>query len=212
MIEIRNMSGDVIHRYDGANLRGAFLSGANLRGAFLSGAFLSGAVLSGAVLSGANLSGANLSGADLRGANLSGAFLRGANLRGADLSGANLRGANLRGAEHDKDTSWPRFQIPQSGTLEVWKKLDGGRIAKLRIGARTARTASLVGRKCRAASVTVLAIYEGKKRVRFAASMRDATHYRVGAVVRPDKYDPDPLVECTHGIHFFLTREEVEEY
>ena len=36
--------------------------------------------------------------------------------------------------------------------------------------------------------------------------------YRVGAEVRPDSYDDDPRVECTNGIHFFLTRAETEEY
>jgi len=38
------------------------------------------------------------------------------------------------------------------------------------------------------------------------------TEYAPGIVVRPDKWDPDPRVECTHGIHFFLTRQEAEEY
>lgn len=36
--------------------------------------------------------------------------------------------------------------------------------------------------------------------------------YRAGEVVRSDKYDDDPRVECTHGIHFFLTKEEAEAW
>jgi len=36
--------------------------------------------------------------------------------------------------------------------------------------------------------------------------------YRVGELVYPDSYDPDIRVECTHGIHFFLTREEAESW
>ena len=39
-----------------------------------------------------------------------------------------------------------------------------------------------------------------------------ATVYRVGETVRPDSYDDNPLVECTHGIHWFATRAEAEEY
>lgn len=35
------------------------------------------------------------------------------------------------------------------------------------------------------------------------------THWHEG---RPDKFDPDVRVECSHGIHFFLTREEAETY
>lgn len=38
------------------------------------------------------------------------------------------------------------------------------------------------------------------------------TTFNAGKIVRPDKYDSDPRVECTHGIHFFLTREEAEAY
>ena len=37
-----------------------------------------------------------------------------------------------------------------------------------------------------------------------------ATVYRVGETVRPDSYDDNPLVECTHGIHWFATRAEAE--
>ena len=36
--------------------------------------------------------------------------------------------------------------------------------------------------------------------------------YRKGEIVRPDKYNPDPCLECTHGIHFMLTKEEAEAY
>jgi hypothetical protein len=38
------------------------------------------------------------------------------------------------------------------------------------------------------------------------------TIYKAGVVVHPDKYDDDIRVECTHGIHFFITRKEAEEY
>jgi|SRR5580658_1247363 hypothetical protein len=137
--------------------------------------------------------GANLFGADLRSANLSGA-----NLRGADLCNANLRSANL-----------PAFQIPQEGTLIVWKKLSGTILAKLSIPAKAKRTASLVGRKCRAERAKVLAIIGAN----IGVSQHDiSVVYKVGRIVRPDKYDPDFRVECSHGIHFFLTREEAEVY
>lgn len=126
------------------------------------------------------------------------------NLCGADLSGAGLSRANLSGANLD-EAKLPRFQIPQEGELIVYKKLWGGNIAKLRVPPSARRTATPVGRKCRAEFVEVL---EGE-----GISRHDGkTVYRPGAVVRPDKYDDDIRVECTHGIHFFLTREEAEEY
>jgi hypothetical protein len=40
----------------------------------------------------------------------------------------------------------------------------------------------------------------------------DGTHYVVGETVVADKYDPNPRVECSGGIHFFMTRAEAEAY
>lgn len=140
-------------------------------------------------------------------ADLNGANLRGANLTSADLSGADLRGANLRSAK------LPAFQIPQDGSLTVWKKLKQGRLAKLYIPAKAKRTASLVGRKCRTEYVKVLQVYDsdGKPTLKGSPSRGDGT-YLSGSYFYPDKYDDDIRVECTNGVHFFLTREEAEEY
>ena len=85
----------------------------------------------------------------------------------------------------------------------------GGIIATVEVPAEARRTSSLVGRKCRAEFVRVIALSEGTE----ARSRHDfETIYRVGEVVRPDSYDPDIRVECTHGIHFFITRREAVEY
>jgi len=212
----------------GANLRGADLSGANLRGACLSGADLRevnfrgadlrevnfrGADLCRANLRGADLSEANLreaclswaclSGADLREANFRGADLRGAYLSWADLRGANLRGADLREA-YLEGAKFPAFQIPQEGELIVWKKTDAG-VCKLRIPPNAKRTASIIGRKCRAEFVEVL-----EAPAKAISSYDGKTLYEVGKTIYPDEYNDDPRVECTHGIHFFLTKEEAE--
>jgi hypothetical protein len=161
-----------------------------------------GADLRGADLSGADLRDADLSGADLRGAYLSDAYLSGADLRDAYLRGAYLRGANLSDA---KDIKLPHFQLPQEGELIVWKKLKGGVLCKLRIPPEAKRTASVVGRKCRAEFAEVL---EGEG----VAAHDGKTRYAPGEIVRPDSYDDSPLVECANGIHFWLTREEAEEW
>jgi hypothetical protein len=188
----------------GANLSGADLSGANLIGADLIGANLIGADLSRANLSGANLSGADLSRANLSGADLSRAYLSEANLSGANLIGADLSRAYLRGAKTDDKTQWPHFQLPQ-GELMAWKKV-AGKIVQLRIPAEAKRTASLVSRKCRAEYAIVVSIEGGEP-----VSTRGLL-YREGVGVRPDSYDDDPKAECTHGIHFFATRAEAEDY
>jgi len=189
---------------DGANLRGAGLSEANLSRANLSWADLSSANLSEANLSWANLSRADLSEANLSRANLSWADLSradlsGANLRGADLSGADLSEANLIGA------TLPAYQIP-AGDLVAWKKADG-RIVELLIPSRAKRTACLVSRKCRAEFAFVRAI-EGAAQV----ESEQGCIYRIGEEVWPDRYCDDPRVGCSHGIHFFVTRQEAEEW
>ena len=181
----------------GANLRSANLRSANLSDADLSDADLSGADLRSADLRSANLSGANLSGADLRSADLSGADLSGANLRSANLSGADLRSADLL-----KILSM-RTILPD-GDLIAWKKLRDGVICKLRIPAKAKRIGGLVGRKCRAEYAIVL----GPSGV----SSRNSMKYIKGKRVKPDRFDPNPLVECSHGIHFFITKEEAEAY
>ncbi len=141
--------------------------------------------------------------ANLRGANLRGADLCGADLCDADLSGANLRGANLRGADLS-GANLTHFQIcPEEGSFIAWKKLLDGVVCKLEIPAEAKRTSSLVGRKCRAEFARVL---EGE-----GISYYGGT-YTVGEIVRPDSYDDDIRIECSHGIHFFITRKEAEEY
>ena len=88
----------------------------------------------------------------------------------------------------------------------VWKAVKGG-VCKLRVPPEAKRTATPIGRKCRAEWVEVLeAPTDGR-------GLHDSSVvYRTGQIVRPDKYDPDPRMECTHGIHFFLTREEASAY
>jgi hypothetical protein len=205
---------DIKHRITGAVLfsgnyqtiadavKAAVAAKANLRGADLSRADLRGANLSGADLSGANLRGANLRGADLSGANLRGANLCEANLRGADLSeanlrGANLRGANLSGADLTDGIGLSQFVVAApEGALIGWKKLSDGTIAKVGIPEGAQRVNMYGSRKCRAEFVEVLA-GEG------VSAHDGTTFYAPGWIVRPDFFDPDPRVECSHGIHFF---------
>ena len=151
----------------------------------------------------ANLADANLVGANLADANLVGANLARANLAGAYLADAYLADAYLARA---KNIKLPAFQIPQEGELIVYKKLHNGAVCKLRIPPESRRTASVVGRKCRAEFAEVI---EGEGK----SWRTDGDHvidYAPGTVVNADKYDDNPLVECAGGIHFFLTREEAE--
>lgn len=118
------------------------------------------------------------------------------NLRDADLSGADLRCA--RGLE--------QFVIAAEGALVGYKYTHAG-IVTLEIPRSAARVNAYGSRKCRAEYAVVVQAPPG------AVSCHDGqTAYVVGETVRPDSYDPDPRVECSHGIHFFLTKAEAEAY
>ena len=125
-----------------------------------------------------------------------------ANLSGADLSGAKLSGANLSGSDLKKLLS-VRTILPE-GDIIGWKKLQGGTICKLQIPAKAKRVGGLIGRKCRAEYAIVL---EGEGK-----GLHNGHTYKVGDTVKPDKYDPSPMVECSNGIHFFITKQEAEDY
>jgi hypothetical protein len=153
----------------------------------------------------ANLTGANLAGADLTGANLTGANLTRANLAGADLTGANLTDANLTDANLTDAVLPPHQLCPEEGEFIAWKKLGNDTIAKLLIPADAKRVCSLIGRKCRASKVVVI---EGNG----VSSHDNKTVYATGKTVTPDKFDDDIRVECSHGIHFFITRAEAVNY
>jgi hypothetical protein len=75
------------------------------------------------------------------------------------------------------------------------------------------RVAPLVGRKCRASKAKVIALSMGESAESWhRAPGRPVVTYRVGEVVEADKYDPSPFIECSGGIHFFISRREAEQY
>jgi hypothetical protein len=103
--------------------------------------------------------------------------------------------------------------IPEKGSFIGWKKLCNGLIAELEIPAKAKRTCNFSSRKCRAEYAKVIAIYNGKKKVKTGISKNNNSFiYTVGKIVRPDKYDHSPLIECSNGIHFFITKQEAINY
>lgn len=229
-----------LHRADlyranlcGANLIDADLSEANLREAILCKADLdctdlSGANLRSAILSGANLNGVNFQKADLVNvdfhstnlvfAQFNEADLRGADLRGLDLSCADLRGANLYGADLRGAKNVPflpqTIVCPEEGSFIGFKKVNGC-LVKLEIP-EDAKRSSATTRKCRCEFAKVLSITDISRPSRKLTEISNyayyPTTYRVGEIVYPDSFDEDRWNECSHGIHFFVTRQEAVEY
>lgn len=195
----------------GANIRDADLFGANLRGARLRGANLRGARLRCANLKDADLRGADLKDADLSGANLNDADLRGADLKDAYLCGANLNDADLRGVT---DAPYIPLYCPSDGAFIGWKKVHNT-LVKLLIP-EDARRCSATTNKCRCDKAQVLdivSLYNGKhiKEVLNVAYIPTLL-YKVGEMVYPDSFDDDRWNECSHGIHFFINKQDAINY
>ena len=125
----------------------------------------------------------------------------------ADLSDANLSGADLRGADLSDAVS--KITIVTEGEIIGWKKCNNNVIVKLLIPAN-ARRSNATGRKCRAEFARVLDVIGAEEGI--TNSHGQETYYRAGETVKPDSWDENRFNECSHGIHFFITREEAEEY
>ena len=155
----------------------------------------------------ADLSAANLRYADLRYANL-----RYADLRDADLSAADLRGADLRDA---KNIPYIPLECPSDGAFIGWKKIDKILI-KLEIP-EDARRSSATTKKCRCDKAKVLGFYDslGVNELDITELVNDKYEkckYVKGEMVYPDSFDEDRWNECSHGIHFFVNKQDAINY
>ena len=195
-----------------ANLSNANLSGADLRWAKIFRADLRNANLRRADLDGADLRWADLSGADLTGANLSGADLSYADLSGAKLDGTNITNANLKSTKNVPD-GLP-MACPCEGSFIAWKKVDSRYLIKLEIP-EDAKRCSATSEKCRCDKAKVLEIIDlktGEKIGKVVNTNYAPCTYTVGEMVYPDWFDENRWNECSHGIHFFVDRDDALQY
>ena len=216
-----------------ANLRGANLFGARLKGANLTNANLREANLGCSYLEGANLADINLKHADLRIANLEGANLTRANMKFADLARANLghadltfadlkdanlkladlTGVNLTNVKNLPDIS---MVCPETGLIICWKKALGGFIIKLEIPEDAKRSSAIGSRKCRCNKAKVLSIENLDGTPAEVTSVQSKHYpdfiYKVGETVEVPDFDENRFIECSNGIHFFMTRGEAFAY
>lgn len=133
--------------------------------------------------------------------------------------------------ENPVDPPYIPMKCPENGSFIGWKKcliykghpkdiLDPTfcfripTIVKLLIPDEAKRTSSTNG-KCRCNKAIVLDIQseDGKLRYPETFSNRDPSFvYRVGATIKPDKFDPNRFNECSNGIHFFMNRQQAVDY
>lgn len=198
---LNNEAGGVRADLYGVDLFGVDMHGVDLREANMQGVDLRGANMRGTILCDANMRGTILCGADMYGANM----------READLYGADLREANLRGA---KDIPFVPLACPERGSFTAFKKC-GKYIIELEIPS-DAKRSSATTRKCRASCAKVVAITNmdgSQAEVDHVTNCTYApTEYKIGEYVYPDSFDDDRWNECSHGIHFFVNRQEAVEY
>ncbi len=155
--------------------------------------------------------GASLVRASLDGASLDRACLVGASLVGASLVGASLVGACLVGA-----INIPYIPVwcPSDGAFTGWKKVHG-RLVELLIPADAERC-SATTRKCRCNKAVVVSILnldtkEPEQEI-LNTSQVSKLLYKVGEEVLPDSYDTNRWDECSHGIHFFINKQDAIDY
>ena len=226
-IEIKDVNGVVIFKHEAENnsieitveeainknvkLNRANLANANLANAYLRGANLANANLIGANLANADLIGANLRGAELLMANLSGANLKDANLKGSFIDCANIYEAGLNGAQN---IPFIPLACPSEGAFIGWKKVEGKYLIKIQIP-EDAKRLSGTTRKCRCNKAMVLDItsLDGEEHYDEVTNNRyNETIYKVGEMVYPDSFDENRWNECSHGIHFFINKEDAINY
>ena len=164
----------------------------------------------------ANLRGANLRYANLRYANLSRANLSRVNLRDADLRNANLDGANFRDADlrDAKNIPYIPLECPSEGSFIGWKKINKILI-KLEIP-EDARRSSATTKKCRCDKAKVLGFYDLNSTElnidKIINNSYNTCEYIKSEMVYPDSFDEDRWNECSHGIHFFINKQDAINY
>lgn len=121
-----------------------------------------------------------------------------------------------------------RMACPEEGSFIAWKKVAYSApygppyeygmgikyaLVKLQIPAEAARS-SAGSRKCRCEYADVLDIEDigtGRK-MNYVNNYEHPITYTRGKRAYPDSFDPDRWTECSHGIHFFMSKQDALEY
>ena len=208
------------------------LKGADLRRASLHHAYFGYANLCEANLNGADIVNGNFYYADFRDASLINTYLVGSHLVRADLQCANLGWADLRNCVfYDTDLRDCNFmyanfrgseyvpyiplECPSDGAFIGWKKVNDVLI-KLEIP-EDARRSSATTKKCRCDKAKVLGFYDGLgvnelDMTELVNDKYEKCQYVKGEMVYPDSFDEDRWNECSHGIHFFVNKQDAINY
>lgn len=140
-------------------------------------------------------------------------------------------------AYFNRDEMFDRYDCPQEGAFIGWKvAIVFGRtsndscefcLVQLKIPADSHRLQAFDSKKCRCefAEVAGIQLFDGSslpddtvaysmyETTNFVIpSLRQRTKYKKGEVIFSDGWDADRAIECGHGIHFFMHREDAISY
>ena len=185
---------------------------ATLNDTYISNSNLAHSDFSDTSLVGAYLLHSTLTRADFQGANLAWADLRSCVFDNTDLRDCNFMYANLRGSEY---VPYIPLQCPSDGAFIGWKKVNNVLI-KLEIPA-DAKRSSATTNKCRCDKAKVLGFYDslGVNELDITELVNneyEECKYVKGEIVYPDFFDEDRWNECSHGIHFFVNKQDAINY
>ena len=133
----------------------------------------------------------------------------------ANLCDVNFKTANLRGANLIDAINIPYIPLacPSEGSFIGWK-ICTNHLIKLEIP-EDARRSSATSNKCRCDKAKVLAITDFEEKTSFKRVINKnfiKCVYEVGKMVYPDNFDEDRWNECSHGIHFFINKQDAINY
>ena len=184
--------------------------------------------LSGVDFSNSNLNYSNIINCNFDSANLSHTKLLSASFSYTNFSNADFTEADILLKENKDNiycnSKWTT-KCPESGSFVGYKMahsnykdrcFDNMCLIKLEIPEDAKRLSPYYSNKCRCDKAKVLeiaSIIDPGKHYDIAYS--DYTpdfEYRVGEIVSVDEFDDNELNECSSGIHFFMTKEDVYSY
>lgn len=111
------------------------------------------------------------------------------------------------------------MKCPETGVFTAWKKAwifnekddtNDYAIVELEVPADAKRLNSGFSNKCRCDKALVKRITSLTDGTDYQEAVSDyggSTVYRVGEMVFPDEFSENPFDDCTHGIHFYMSRE-----
>lgn len=208
----------------GASIEGLDLSGMDFSRVDFSWAEFSNVNFRGCIFDESNLSNIRARQTDFSNSLFKDAILCGGDFRTCDLSNSDCDGTDfteailldtkLEGVRDTEKTKHFRVHCPENGYFFGYKKCFNDRLVTLLIEKDSKRCSSTSG-ACRCDKARVVAITSLDERVSYdeAVSFVDGEFiYKLGEVVEADSYNENRWLDSSHGIHFWMTKEEALGY